>query len=266
MDPSTQPVLQCDDAQVRTLTLNRPDVLNAFSEDLLIALGNAVRDAARDNSVRCVVITGAGRGFCSGQDLAEVKDRYQSDEPIELGRHLRDHYNPIVLKLRTMEKPVIAAVNGVAAGAGCSLALACDLRIAAESSSFIQSFIHVGVIPDSGGTFMLPRLVGLARAMELAFTGRKVSAAEAERIGLVNRVVLDDALAAETAKLAAQLASLPPKGIALAKRALNAAWSADLETQLAYEAMLQTTAGQSRDHREGVAAFLEKRRPTFTGE
>lgn len=259
-------VLIHDENAVRTITLNRPDKLNAFSEDLLIALGKAVRAAAKEKDVRCVVITGAGRAFCSGQDLAEVKERYQTDEPIELGLHLRRHYNPMVAQIRCMEKPVVASVNGVAAGAGCSLALVCDMRVAAESSSFIQSFIHVGVIPDSGGTFMLPRLVGLSRAMELAFTGRKVSAAEAERIGLVNRVVPDDALAAETAKLAAQLASLPPKGIGLAKRALNAAWSADLETQLDYEAMLQTTAGQSRDHREGVAAFLEKRPPNFTGE
>jgi len=259
-------VLMHDEGAVRTITLNRPDTLNAFSEELLVGLGKAVKAAAKDMDVRCVVITGAGRAFCSGQDLAEVKKRYHSNEPIELGRHLRRLYNPMVVQIRSMEKPVLASVNGVAAGAGCSLALVCDMRVAAESSSFIQSFIHVGVIPDSGGTFMLPRLIGLSRAMELAFTGRKVTAAEAERIGLVNRVVPDAALAEETVKLASQLASLPTRGIGLAKRALNAAWCSDLETQLDYEAMLQTTAGQSCDHREGVAAFLEKRRPAFTGE
>ena len=254
-----------DDGAVRTLTLNRPDSLNAFNSDLLSALGKAVRDAEKDKSVRCVVITGAGRAFASGQDLAEVSDRYKSDKPIELGRHLRDLYNPMISKLRTLEKPVIASVNGVAAGAGMSLALACDLRIAAESASFIQAFIHVGVVPDSGSTFMLPRLVGLSRAMELAITGRKVKAADALQLGLVNQVAPDADLAAETKKLAQRLAELPTRAIGLTKRAINAAWTNGLDAQLDYEAQLQTTAGQTRDHREGVAAFLEKRPPKFTG-
>jgi 2-(1,2-epoxy-1,2-dihydrophenyl)acetyl-CoA isomerase len=189
-----------------------------------------------------------------------------SDEPIELGAHLRDHYNPVILKLRTMEKPVIASVNGVAAGAGASLALACDMRIAAESSSFIEAFIHVGLVPDSGSTFTLPRLVGFAKAMELAMTGCKIKSDEALRIGLVNRVVPDDELSSATAELAGKLATLPTRAIGLTKRAINAAWSADLAGQLDYEAMLQTTAGQTHDHREGVTAFLEKRSPKFTGE
>lgn len=253
------------DAAIRTLTLNRPDVLNSFNNDLLDALNKAVRDAERDPAVRCIVITGAGRGFSAGQDLADVSDRYKSDKPIELGAHIRDRYNPLIARIHTIEKPVIASVNGVAAGAGCSLALACDLRIAAESASFIQAFVNVGLVPDSGSTFMLPRLVGVSRALEIAITGRKVKADEALRIGMVNIVVPDDQLAAETARLATQLASLPTRAIGLTKRAMNAAWNNELESQLDYEAMLQTTAGQTRDHREGIAAFLEKRKPNFTG-
>lgn len=266
MSQSEQTVLTSDDAGVRTITLNRPDVLNACNVTMLEALGKAVRDAERETSVRCVVLTGAGRAFCSGQDLADVADRYQSDAPIELGGHLRKNYHPTIIKLRTMEKPVIACVNGVAAGAGCSLALACDLRIAAESASFIESFVNVGLVPDCGGTFMLPRLIGVSRAMEMACTGRKVKADEALRMGLVNQVVADAELTAETMKLAKKLAGLPTKAIGLTKRALNASWSADLETQIEYEAMLQTTAGQTKDHREGVVAFLEKRPPNFAGQ
>jgi 2-(1,2-epoxy-1,2-dihydrophenyl)acetyl-CoA isomerase len=266
MSDDDQILLIENDGAVRTLRLNRPDVLNALNDDLLAALGKAVREAEKDKTVRCLVITGAGRGFSAGQDLADVSGRYKSDAPIELGAHIRERYNPIIGKIRTMEKPIIASVNGVAAGAGCSLALACDLRIAAESASFIEAFINVGLVPDSGSTFMLPRLVGMARAMELAVTGRKVKADEALQIGLVNRVVPDANLVAETTKLAQQLAALPTRAIGLTKRAINAAWSNDLDTQLDYEAMLQTTAGQTRDHREGIAAFLEKRRPNFTGE
>lgn len=259
-------ILVSDDNGVRTITLNRPDVLNAFTSDMLAALGKAIRSAGKDKSVRCLVITGAGRGFSAGQDLAEVADSYKSGEQRMLGDHLRRYYNPMILKIRSMEKPVIASVNGVAAGAGCSLALACDLRIAAESASFIQAFIHVGLVPDSGSTFMLPRLIGVARAMEMACTGRKVKADEALTIGLVNRVVPDEQLAAETKSLADKLAGLPTRGIGLTKRALNAAWTADLATQLDYEAMLQATAGKTHDHREGVMAFLEKRQPHFKGE
>jgi len=254
------------DGYVRTIRLNRPDVLNACNNALLTELGKAVREAEKDGAVRVLILTGSGRAFCSGQDLADVADRYKSPEPIELGHHLRERYNPIILKLRTMEKPVIASVNGVAAGAGMSLALAADLRIAAESASFIQAFIKVGLVPDSGSTFMLPRLVGPARAMELTMTGRKVDTREALQIGLVNQVVPDGELSAATAALAKKLAELPPRGLALTKRAINAAWNADLSTQLDYEAMLQTTAGQTRDHREGITAFLEKRPPQFIGQ
>ncbi len=255
-----------NDGGVRTITLNRPDVLNAFNNTLLRELGKAVKAAAKDVSVRCLVITGAGRAFCSGQDLAEVLERYKSPEPIDLGERLRNNYNPIVKSIRTMDKPVLAAVNGVAAGAGASLALACDLRIAADTASFVQAFVNVGLVPDCGGTFSLPRLVGFARAMELAMTGRKVDAEEALRIGLVNRVVETDALSGATSAFAGKLATMPTKAIALMKRAINNAWTADLDEQLEYEAMVQATAGQSHDHREGVMAFIEKRKPDFKGE
>ena len=263
---SDQPIIIADASAVRTITLNRPDVLNSFNTELLKTLGKAMRDADKDKSVRCVVITGAGRGFCAGQDLAEVKDRYDSPEPLELGKQLRKLYNPMITRIRRIEKPVIASVNGVAAGAGCSLALACDLRVAAESSSFIQAFVHVGVVPDSGSTFFLPRLIGMSRAFELAATGRKVKSDEALRIGLVNQVVADSELVEATRALAEKLASLPTKSIGLTKRAMNAAWTNELEAQLDYEAMLQTTAGRTKDHREGVMAFLEKRKPKFLGE
>ena len=263
----TQPKLLIEnDGAVRILRLNRPESLNAVDNELLTALGRAVADADKDKTVRCVVLTGAGRGFSSGQDLADVAARYTTNEPIELGSHLRERYNPIITRLRTIEKPVIASVNGVAAGAGCSLALACDIRIAAESASFIEAFVNVGLVPDSGSTFMLPRLIGVSRAMEMAFTGRKIAAPEALQIGLVNQLVPDDQLAAATKKLADKLAGLPTRAIGLTKRAINASWRSDIETQLDYEAMLQTTAGQTHDHREGVTAFLEKRSPKFTGE
>ncbi len=264
---SEEQVIQIADAKsVRTITLNRPDKLNAFSHEMLSMLSKAVKATDKDKSVRCLVITGAGRAFCSGQDLAEVADRYTSDEPIELGGLLRKLYNPMIAKLRTMEKPVIGAINGVAAGAGCSLALACDFRIAAESVSFIQAFINVGLVPDCGSTFLLPRLIGAGRAMEMACTGRKVKAAEAVAIGLVNRVVPDAELQTATVEFAERLAHMPTSGIAMTKRLINMAWTADLETQLEFEAQYQTTAGKSRDHREGVVAFLEKRKPEFRGE
>jgi len=266
MSESGKTILVADSAGVRTITLNRPDVLNAFNSVMLEELGKAVRDAERDKSVRCVVITGAGRGFSAGQDLADVADRYRSDQPLELGAHIRKHYNPLIARLRTMEKPVLGSLNGVAAGAGCSLALACDFRIAGQSASFVEAFVNVGLVPDSGSTFFLPRLVGVGRAMEIAVTGRKVKADEALQIGLVNRVVADGDLPAETAKLAQQLAGLPTQAIGLTKRAMNSSWSAELEQQLDYEAMLQTTAGRTKDHREGVTAFLDKRPPKFTGE
>ena len=266
MSNSEEMILTENDGAVRTITLNRPEVLNAFNKPLSRAMTKALQEAGEDNSVRCLVITGAGRAFCSGQDLVEVADRLEGDDPIEFGSRIRNYYNPIVAKIRAMEKPVIAAVNGVAAGAGCSLAIGCDLRIAADTASFIQAFVNVGLVPDVGSTYMLPRLIGVSRAMEMAFTGGKVSAEEALRIGLVNQVVPGDRLQATVNEFARKLASLPTRTIGLTKRAIDAAWNAELESQLDLEATFQAEAAKTRDYREGVAAFVEKRKPQFRGE
>src|SRR5712692_9319991 len=246
---------------VLTITLNRPEVLNAFNDQMLRELHDTLRQAARDAAVRCVVLTGAGRAFCSGQDL---RDR-TGPATFSLSESLRSRYNPVILLLRTMEKPVVAAVNGVAAGAGCSLALAADLRIASDRANFIEVFARVGLVPDSGSTYFLTRLVGLGKALELAYTADAVDAAEALRIGLVNRVVPHDVLVPEVMTLAKRLAAGPTRGYGLAKRAINYGLHATLEQALDYEAAVQEIAGRSADHREGVAAFLAKRPPSFTG-
>jgi 2-(1,2-epoxy-1,2-dihydrophenyl)acetyl-CoA isomerase len=247
---------------VITLTLNRPDALNAFTVEMKEALLAALKDAARDKSVRVVVLTGAGRAFSAGQDLKER----QGPDVNDLGTELRTRYNPIILAMRRLEKPIIGAVNGVAAGAGMSVALACDIVIAAESARFIEAFSRVGLVPDTGSSWFLPRLVGYARAAEMVFTADPIDAATAERIGLVNRVVPDDQLLAEANALAARLALAAPIALALAKRALNRALDSGLEEALEFEAQLQTIAGRSADQREGVAAFVEKRAPDFKGE
>ncbi|MCI0362348.1 MAG: enoyl-CoA hydratase-related protein [Phycisphaerales bacterium] len=249
-----------------TITLNRPDVLNAFNDQLTTDLGEALKAAERDAAVRVVVITGAGRAFSSGQDLGDLKQRYVAGSVPPLGDDLRRRYNPIIKRIREMEKPVIAAVNGVAAGAGCSLALACDLRVASDQASFIEVFINVGLIPDSGSTFMLPRLVGLGKALELCWTGQRVDAAEALRLGLVNQVVPAAELEGAVKKLAGRIAGLPARTIALTKRLLNQSLTNDLDAQLEAEAYDQETAGKTADHMEGVIAFLEKRKPTFQGK
>ena len=247
---------------VLTLTLNRPDALNSFNVEMKEALLAALKDAGRDKSVRVVVLTGAGRAFSAGQDL---KERQQADAA-DLGTELRVRYNPIVLAMRRMEKPVIGAINGVAAGAGISVALACDIRIASESASFIEVFGRVGLVPDTGSSWFLPRLLGYARAAEMSFTTDPVDAAMAERMGLVNRVVPADQLITETNALAARLARSAPIALALAKRALNRSLETNLEQALEFEAELQSVAGRSKDYVEGVAAFVEKRQPKFTGE
>ena len=247
---------------VLTLTLNRPEALNSFNVEMKEALLGALREAARDSDVRVVVLTGAGRAFSAGQDLKERQEQGAAD----LGTELRTRYNPIILAMRRLEKPIIGAINGVAAGAGMSLALACDMRIAADSASFIEVFGRVGLVPDTGSTWFLPRLVGPARAAEMIFTADAVDAATAERIGLVNRVVAADALLDEVNVLAAKLARSAPLALGLAKRAINRALESSLDEALEYEAQLQSIAGRSADHREGVTAFVGKRSAQFKGE
>jgi len=244
---------------VLTITLNRPDVLNAFNSDMHRALAGALKEA-RDAGVRAVVITGAGRGFCVGQDLTEFREA-----PGDIGSRLRHNYHPNIRAIRALEKPVIAAVNGAAAGAGMSLACACDLRIAADSAAFIPAFINIGLIPDSGGSYFVTRILGPARAFEWLTSGKKLTAAEAHTWGLVSEVLEADALAARAAELAAQLADMPTRGIGMTKRLVDSAVGASLEDQLEREAQLQTAATQTEDFREGVSAFLEKRPPKFKG-
>jgi 2-(1,2-epoxy-1,2-dihydrophenyl)acetyl-CoA isomerase len=255
-------VLRKLDGGVLTLTLNRPDALNSFTVELKEALLAALKDAARDEKVRVLIVTGAGRAFSAGQDLKERQDPGAAD----LGTELRARYNPIILAMRRLEKPIIGAINGVAAGAGLSLALACDIRLAADTASFIEVFGRVGLVPDTGSSWFLPRLVGYARAAEMAFTADPVDAATAERIGLVNRVVPAADLLTEAQALAARLASAAPLALGLAKRALNRALEANLEQALEFEAQLQAIAGRSGDYKEGVAAFVEKRPPKFEGK
>jgi 2-(1,2-epoxy-1,2-dihydrophenyl)acetyl-CoA isomerase len=252
--------------RICTITMNRPDVYNALNDKITFELQDALKGAARDKDVRVVVLTGAGKAFCSGQDLGDLKAKYVPGHVPHLGPDLLKRYNPIITRIREMDKPVIAAVNGVAAGAGMSFALACDMRIASEHASFIEVFINVGLIPDSGSTWMLPRLVGLAKAMELCLTAHKVSADEALQLGLVNRVVPAQDLVAETTAVARRFASLPARGIALTKRLLNQSYDNTLEQQLEAEAFAQETAGLTEDHYEGVVAFIEKRKPDFKGK
>jgi len=246
---------------VATITLNRPQALNAFIPQMNKEVLEALKDGERDGAVRCLVITGAGRAFCAGQDL---KGR-TPEQKGSLGASLREKYNPMIRQIRQMEKIVIAAVNGVAAGAGCNLALACDLRVASEEAKFIQSFVRVGLAPDSGGSFILPRLVGLSKAMELLLLGEPVEAQEAQRIGLVAKV-FPAAEFAPAAKEIAEHVARAPRGIGLIKRAVNHALLRELESDLEYEAYLQEIAGRSADYDEGVRAFLEKRTPVFTGK
>ncbi len=250
---------------VCTITMNRPKVYNALNDQLTFELQDALKQAARDSDVRVLILTGEGKAFCSGQDLADLKEKYVPGYYPQLGDDLRKRYNQIATRLRDMDKPTIAAVNGVAAGAGLSFALACDLRIASETASFIEVFINVGLIPDSGSTWTLPRLVGLAKAIEMCFTGDKIKADEALRIGLVNRVVPAEQLMDETRAVAAKLASLPARGIALTKRLLNQSYQRDFAGQLEAEAFAQETAALTEDHVEGVRAFIEKRKPEFKG-
>jgi 2-(1,2-epoxy-1,2-dihydrophenyl)acetyl-CoA isomerase len=259
--PATTPdLLQSVSDGVLTLTLNRPDVLNAITPPLLDELTESLRAAAAGHEIRAVVITGAGRGFCSGQDLRAAS----ASGALDVGAILRDHYAPAIRAIRSMDQPVIAAVNGVAAGAGFSLALACDLRIAAASATFVQAFVRIGLIPDLASTYFLPRLIGPARAAELTMLGETVDSERALQLGIVNRVVPDHDLGVVASELASRLAR-GPRSIGLTKRALNASLQNDLEAQLALEERLQTEAVGTADFVEGVSAFLEKRPATFTG-
>ncbi len=247
---------------IATITLARPEALNALTVPMKGELLAALRMAGRDRTVRAVVLTGAGRAFCAGQDL---KERLEPDAA-PLAVEVRERYNPIIAAMRALEQPIVGAINGVAAGAGASLAFACDLRIAAEGASFVLAFGRIGLVPDSGATWFLPRLVGPAKATELALLGESLSATEAERFGLVARVVAADALAAEARAMAERLAGLAPRALALTKRALQRSWLVDLDAALEDEAFRQGIAGATADHAEGLAAFLEKRPPRFTGE
>jgi 2-(1,2-epoxy-1,2-dihydrophenyl)acetyl-CoA isomerase len=250
------------DGPVATITLDRPEALNALTVEIKVALREELDRIAADRAIRVVILTGAGRAFCAGQDLAER----ERPDAAPLDVELRERYNPIIRALRSMGQPVIAAVNGVAAGAGASLAFACDLRIAADDARFVLAFGRIGLVPDSGATWLLPRLIGSARAAEMALVGDPISADEALRIGLVSRVVKADELLAEARRLADRIATGAPVAMALTKGALDRAATIDLETALDGEAKLQGIAGATTDHAEGLAAFREKRPPRFAGE
>ena len=253
-------VLTSRDGAVLTITLNRPEVFNALTRSLQLELGAALEVAA-DPAIRCVVLTGAGKGFCAGQDLHELGALAGS-----VATALEETYHPVTRRIRALEKPVICALNGVAAGAGLSLALACDLRVAAESSSLVPGFIAIGLVPDAGGTWFLHRQLGFARAFEWMCSNRRLSAHDALAWGLVSEVVADDRFAEHMEALAAEWASRPTRAVAATKRLLDHAATAELESQLALEASLQQQAVETHDFAEGVAAFLEKRPGRFTGE
>ena len=248
---------------VLCLTLNRPDVLNSFNAEMARELQDALVQAAADSTVRAILLTGAGRGFCAGQDLAEALPK--GGKMPDLGEFVRTTWNPIVRSIRTIEKPIVCAVNGTAAGAGANLAFACDIVFASTSASFIQSFAKIGVIPDSGGTFILPRLVGLQRATALTMLAEKISAQQALDWGLVYKLAAPDTLLETAIACARHLASQPTRALGLIKRGFNASLGVSLDAQLDYEEKLQREAGQTADYAEGVQAFLEKRPPRFTG-
>lgn len=247
---------------VMWIRFNRPQVFNSFNQEMAFAVQNALDEANSDINVRAIVLTGEGKAFCAGQDLAEATD---PNGP-ELQSIVSKHYNPIITKIRTIEKPIIAAVNGVAAGAGANIALACDIVFAGNSASFIQAFSKIGLIPDSGGTFFLPRLIGFQKAMALMMTADKVGAEEAERMGMIYKVVGDESLMEAVTAFVEQLAQMPTRGLGLTKKAMNASMTNDLNQQLKLEEELQTEAGKTYDFNEGTTAFLEKRKPIFKGQ
>lgn len=247
---------------IAKITFNRPDKFNSFVREMALELQAKLTACSTDDSVRAILLTGEGKAFCAGQDLAEAID----DNGIELQKIVSEHYNPIVKLIREIEKPIIAAVNGVAAGAGANIALACDITIASEHASFIQAFSKIGLIPDSGGTFFLPRIIGMQRASALMMLGDKVTAKQAQDMGMIYQAVSADEFIETSMKLARKLASMPTKGIGLTKRLLNESFTNNLSTQLQREDDIQTIAGNTYDYQEGVQAFLEKRKPEFKGK
>ena len=247
---------------VATIVLNRPDKFNSFNREMALLLQEHLKSAQSDDRVRAILITGEGKAFCAGQDLSEAID--ESGPGIQ--KIVAEHYNPIILLLRTIEKPIVCAVNGVAAGAGANIAFACDITFAALSANFIQAFSKIGLVPDSGGTFTLPRLIGLQRASALMMLGEKVSAEQAAQMGMIYKVVADDELITLALQTASTLAALPTKGLGLTKRLLNQSANNNLEEQLHQEQIEQAEAGRSHDYKEGVNAFLEKRKPNFIGK
>lgn len=246
---------------IANITLNRPEKLNSFNREMALLMQDKLDECAKNSSIRCVVITGAGKAFSAGQDLAEI-----TEGEIGLAQILGEHYNPLVTKIRKLEKPVIAAVNGVAAGAGANIALCCDIVMAASSASFIQAFSKIGLIPDSGGTHTLPRLIGWQKASALMMLGEKVTATDAEKMGMIYKVYPDEDFAANVQSVATYLAGMPTKGLAYTKQVLQFSFTNTFDEQLQDEDVFQQKAAMTKDYKEGVAAFMEKRKPTFTGE
>lgn len=255
-------IFEKNESGIAKIILHRPQVFNSFNREMALEVQAALDDCEADKNVRVVILTGSGKAFCAGQDLAEVTN---PNAP-SFNTILQEHYNPIVMRLRNIAKPILAAVNGVAAGAGANLALACDIVVAAESASFIQAFSKIGLIPDSGGTFTLPRLVGFQKASALMMLGDKIMSVEAERLGMIYKFFADDIFVEEVEKIAQTLSQMPTLALGFIKRALNESLSNNLSQQLAIEDQLQFKAATTADYREGVAAFMAKRKPIFRGE